>query len=71
MLNARTENCEPCVAIHLLCMEIDVDPTAEVASNLDYYGNTVWMIAVETPHRELVIDFKSDAGSDCVRTGRG
>ena len=33
---------------------------AEVAATLDYYSNSVWMIAVESPHRELVIEARSE-----------
>jgi transglutaminase-like putative cysteine protease len=31
-----------------------------MASALDYYSNTVWMIAIEGPHREMVIDVRSE-----------
>jgi transglutaminase-like putative cysteine protease len=41
-------------------MEVRVTPDAEMASHLDYYGNAVWMIAVESPHRELVIECHSE-----------
>ena len=40
--------------------ELEVTPTAEIASTLDYYSNSVWMIAVESPHRELVIEARSE-----------
>jgi transglutaminase-like putative cysteine protease len=41
-------------------MEVEVTPTAEVASSLDYYSNSVWMIAVESPHQELVVEARSE-----------
>lgn len=44
----------------LVHTNIHVNTTAEMASHLDYYGNTVWMIVVEAPHRELVLDVVSD-----------
>jgi transglutaminase-like putative cysteine protease len=40
--------------------EVEVTPTAEVATSLDYYSNSVWLIAVESPHRELVIEARSE-----------
>jgi transglutaminase-like putative cysteine protease len=40
--------------------ELEVTPMAEVAATLDYYSNSVWMIAVESPHRELVIEARSE-----------
>jgi transglutaminase-like putative cysteine protease len=40
--------------------QIAVDPDAEIADSLDYYNNAVWMVAVETPHRELIIEVTSE-----------
>lgn len=44
----------------LLSMEVEVTPNAEMASHLDYYSNTVWTVAVESPHRELVLECRSE-----------
>jgi transglutaminase-like putative cysteine protease len=40
---------------HSLWFQLDVSPMAELASQVDYYGNQVWFVSVETPHRELVL----------------
>jgi transglutaminase-like putative cysteine protease len=44
----------------LLSVEVEVSPDAEMASHLDYYSNTVCMVAVESPHRELMIECRSE-----------
>ena len=44
----------------LVSSQLEVTPDAEVAAGLDYYGNTVAMVAVESPHREMVIAFRSE-----------
>ena len=44
----------------LLKMELEVSPNAEIGSTLDYYGNPVAMVAVESPHREMVIACRSE-----------
>ncbi|MHB8508101.1 MAG: transglutaminase family protein [Candidatus Dormibacteria bacterium] len=44
----------------LLNLDVLVTPNAEIASSIDYFSNTVWMIAVEAPHRELVLEFSSE-----------
>ena len=41
-------------------MELEVTPNAEIARSLDYYSNAVWMVAVESAHRELVIECRSE-----------
>jgi transglutaminase-like putative cysteine protease len=40
--------------------EVDVNPPAEVAVSIDYYNNLVWSVAVEAPHRELVLAVSSE-----------
>ena len=45
---------------HLVKFEVEVTPTAEMSTSLDYYGNSVHMVAVESPHRELVVEFRSE-----------
>jgi transglutaminase-like putative cysteine protease len=44
----------------LISAYVEVDPAAEVATSIDYYNNTVWSIAVESPHRELVLTVQSE-----------
>ena len=44
----------------LISATLEVDPTAEVATSIDYYNNTVWSIAVESPHRELIVTVSSE-----------
>jgi transglutaminase-like putative cysteine protease len=39
----------------VITSSVEVDPTAEVATSIDYYNNMVWSIAVESPHRELIL----------------
>ncbi len=45
---------------HVISSSVEVDPTAEVATSTDYYNNTVWSVAVESPHRELVLTVTSE-----------
>ena len=45
---------------HLVKIDVNVTPTAEMSTSLDYYGNTVYLVAVESPHRELVLEFSSE-----------
>jgi transglutaminase-like putative cysteine protease len=44
----------------LVSASVDVDPTAEVATSIDYFNNTVWSIVVESPHRELIVTVSSE-----------
>ena len=44
----------------LISASVEVDPTAEVATSIDYYNNTVWSIVVESPHRELILKVSSE-----------
>jgi transglutaminase-like putative cysteine protease len=48
------------LAQRVISASVDVDPTAEVATSIDYYNNTVWSIAVESPHRELILTVSSE-----------
>ena len=48
------------VTQHVIASSVDIDPVAEVATSIDYFNNTVWSIAVETPHRELVLTVSSE-----------
>jgi transglutaminase-like putative cysteine protease len=39
---------------------LEVSPDAELSSSVDYFGNDVWLVSVEAPHRELVITAHSE-----------
>lgn len=39
---------------------LEVQPDAELSSSFDYFGNSVWLVSVEAPHRELVITAHSE-----------
>ena len=45
---------------HLVKLDVSVTPTGEMSSSLDYYGNSVYLIAVESPHRDLVVEVRSE-----------
>ncbi|GAC1326939.1 MAG: transglutaminase family protein [Candidatus Dormibacteria bacterium] len=47
-------------AQRLVSVEVSVSPDGEMDRDLDYFSNTVWMLAVESPHRELVITCRSE-----------
>jgi transglutaminase-like putative cysteine protease len=52
---------------------LEVQPDAELSSSLDYFGNPVWLVSVEAPHRELVITAHSEVSvvpTDEVRLDR-
>jgi transglutaminase-like putative cysteine protease len=39
---------------------LEVQPDAELSWSVDYFGNAVWLVSVEAPHRELVISAHSE-----------
>jgi transglutaminase-like putative cysteine protease len=45
---------------HLENFYLEVTPDAELSSSVDYFGNDVWLVSVEAPHRELVITARSE-----------
>jgi transglutaminase-like putative cysteine protease len=47
-------------AQHLEQFYLEVSPDAELSSSVDYFGNDVWLVSVEAPHRELVITAHSE-----------
>jgi transglutaminase-like putative cysteine protease len=48
------------ISQRVLSAAVEVEPAAEVGTSIDYFNNIVWSIAVESPHRELVITARSE-----------